>query len=305
VVRTGYFRVTTLLVAMMAATIVAVLASYAPAEAQTATDTLKQPPFAPTDTSLFLPGVYSDAPPTEPASSGPTGEATLKQKLRDLLNQRFPGSPKKVNQALAIFDSEDTKAKVPDPRLRAALVALKGTAGEPAIAGVLDGTYESVHLASPSAPGSCGDACVAQVVSFPDGHREIYFSDKYQFEDFRLLASTMAHEALHRDNTVTLKEELAANSISTLIYGQFVLEDPSLAALSTELTRANNTQLMARINTRDVDGNLRLFTSTGGIFPGGNFVPYFAAPFEPLGGDTPGNVVLKGELKRVVGKVPK
>lgn len=57
--------------------------------------------------------------------------------------------------------------------------------------------------------------------------------------------------------------------------------------------------------TRDANGNLRLFVSTGpDIFPGGNPdpIPYFAAPFEPLGNDTPGNSVLKQEAKNVTGK---
>jgi hypothetical protein len=58
---------------------------------------------------------------------------------------------------------------------------------------------------------------------------------------------------------------------------------------------------MARLNTRDANGKLRLFTSQGNIFPGGHFVPYFAAPFEPLGDTTPGNSVLKAEVRKVVG----
>ena len=44
-----------------------------------------------------------------------------------------------------------------------------------------------------------------------------------------------------------------------------------------------------------------MFTSQGNIFPGGNFVPYFAAPFEPLGDSTPGNSVLEAEIRKVVG----
>jgi hypothetical protein len=102
-VRTNYLRASTALLAMVAAALVAMLMAYAPAEATTAQDTLKQPPFAPTDHSLFLLSVYHDAPADQPASSGPTDEATLRQKLSDLLNQRFPSSPKTVRQALATF----------------------------------------------------------------------------------------------------------------------------------------------------------------------------------------------------------
>lgn len=66
---------------------------------------------------------------------------------------------------------------------------------------------------------------------------------------------------------------------------------------------------MGRLNTRDANGRLRLFTSTTGpcpeacgIFPGSNsFVPYFAAPYEPLGDSTPGSSVLKAMVRKVVG----
>jgi hypothetical protein len=301
-----FFRVFTILAAMAAAMLLAELmlsSSYAPAQAQSAEDILKQPPFEPTDTSLFGPGVYSDAPPLVPDPSGPSDEATLRGQLSDLLEQRFPSSPKKVKQALALFDSEETKQIVPDPRLRAGLIALKGTAGEPAIAGVLDGTYSVVRFGTDVDPRA-----VAQVLGpskSPDGTWQIVFAQKYQFEDFRLFAAPIAHEPLHRDDLNSEKEELVADAIESLIYGQFLLESPELATSGTELARGHNVKLMARINTRDAEGNLRLFTSQGNIFPGGTFVPYYAIPFEPLGEDTPGNKVLKGELKKVVGKVPK
>jgi hypothetical protein len=300
-----FFRVFTVLAATAAAVLLAGLvlsSSHAPAQAQSAEDILKQPPFEPTDVDLFIPEVYSDATPTVPDASGPTDEATLRQQLSDLLNERFSSSPKKVNQALAIFDSEETKEIVPDPRLRAALVALKGTAGEAAIAGTLDGTYSTLQFGTPPNPNA-----VAQVVFQGDTPR-IVFAQKFQFEDFKLFAHILAHEPLHRDTTRSNKEELIAESLSALIYGEFLLESPELATSGTELARSNNTDLLARINTRDENGKLRLFTSQGNIFPGDTskvFVPYIAAAFEPLGEDTPGNKVLKKELKKVVGKVPK
>jgi ABC-type transport system substrate-binding protein len=115
-------RVFTVLAATAAAMILAVLVisfSYAPAEAQSAEDILKQPPFEPTDVNLFDPAVYSSASPMQPDTSDPTDEATLSGQLSDLLEQRFPSSPKKVNSTLALFDSAKAKQIVPDPRLRA------------------------------------------------------------------------------------------------------------------------------------------------------------------------------------------
>jgi hypothetical protein len=88
-----------------------------------------------------------------------------------------------------------------------------------------------------------------------------------------------------------------------------VLETPSLATSGTALARDANTELMARINSRDATGKLRLFTSTSGsgdnccgIFPRGTFVPYFVALFEPLGdSNNPGSSVLKEMVRNVVG----
>ena len=94
---------------------------------------------------------------------------------------------------------------------------------------------------------------------------------------------------------------MIANPIDALVYGQFLMETPSLATSGTELARIENTQLLTRLNTRDASGKLRLVTSQGNIFPSGNFVPYFAAPFEPLGDSTPGNAVFKAEVRNVVG----
>lgn len=242
----------TLAVALVAAT-TALYASTA--SAQSASDILKQPPFPPTDVSMFDTVEYPDGPAMVPASSGPTDEATLRGLLSNLLNDRFPSSPKTVNQALAVFDSQSAKTVVPDPRLRAALVALKGTTGEPAIAGVL-GNFSAVRF------GSTDPGAIAQVDAPPPGSDKpiITFNQRYQFEDFRLLAPVMVHEALHQDNNVTNKEELIANSIDTLVYGQFLLESPDLATSGTELARYQNTELMGRINTRDANGNLRLFS---------------------------------------------
>lgn len=259
---------------------------------------LKQPPFAPTDKELFTPAVYPESSPMVPAAQAPSGEAVMKSQLRVLLMKRFgPGSPK-VKQTLAIYDAASTKEIIPEPRLRAALLSLTGTAGESAIQGTLDGTYSRVYFGTTPVPQA-----VAMVIPVPNSdQQEIVFNERYRYENFRLLASTAAHEALHRDPNISSKEELIASSLDSLIYGQFVSETRSLATSGTELARRHNTALMARINSRDASGDLRLLTSTGNIFPDSAVdVPYFAAGFEPLGEDTPGNEVFRGQLKSVVG----
>lgn len=276
---------------------VAMLAVAGAASALTPQETLKQPPFPPTDISLLSADLYTDGPPEVPAAQNPSGESAMRKQLKAVLVKRFGSGNAQVSQGLSIFDAAPTKTIVPNPRLRAALVSLKGTVGEPAINGTLDGTYSTVRFGTVTNPNFN-----AQVQSFPDGTLQIVFNDKYQFEDFRLMASTLAHEALHRDTPDSNKEELINNSIDILVYGQILLENPGLATSGTGLARDQNTSLLGRLNSRDATGKLRLLTGNGNLFPGsGTDFPYFAAGFEPLGDSTPGNTVLKRMVRNVVG----
>lgn len=269
----------------------------ASAVSQSATTLLQQPPFPPTDISLLSAGLYTDGPPMVSPASGPTDEVTLRQQLNSLLVGRFGAASPRVAEGLSIFDADSAKQIVPDPRLRAALVSLIGTIGEPAINGTLDGTYSTARFGQTQNPFNA-----AEVQQFADGTLQIVFNERYQFEGFKFQAPTMAHEALHRDPAVSNKEELINDSVATLVYGQILLENPGLATHSTEITRTLNTNLMGRLNSRDANGNLRLLTSTGNLFPGsGTNFPSFVSGFEPLGSDTPGNAVLRNMLANVVG----
>jgi hypothetical protein len=221
----------------------------------------------------------------------------MRDQLKALLVKRFGVGSRQVSQSLAKYDAASTKEIVPSPRLRAALVALKDTISEPAINGVLT-KFGLVHFGD-TIPGA-----IAQSEPPPPGSdkRIITFNTRFQYEDIRLLAPVMGHEALHQDSTNSNKEEQVTNSIDSMAHAQFVLESPSLATSGTELARDDNTEFLARLNTRDANGKLRLFTTQGNILPESNiFVPYFAAPFEPLGDSTPGNATLKGVVRNVVG----
>lgn len=266
---------------------------------------LRQPPFPPTDVSLFRPEFYN-SPPLVPDAEGPTDEATLRQQLNSLLVRRFGAASPRVAEGLSIFDAASTKQIVSDPRLRAALVSLLGTIGEPAINGTLDGSYAEARFPVTPDEQQILDnmGAIAVVINYTDGFVRILVNNRFQFEDFRLLASSMAHEPLHRDPTVSPKEEMISDSIDTLVYGQILLESPSLATSGTELARSLNTELMGRLNGRDANGNLRLLTSTGNIYPNNRLNVEqlsYAEGFGPLGNDTPGNAVLRSMLVNVVG----
>ena len=95
---------------------------------------LQQPPFAPRDVNLFTPQTYPEASTPSPAPPRTVSERQLRSLVRSTLNERFHGNQRKVAQGLAVFDSSEIAEIVPDPRLRAGLALLLGTAGEAAMA---------------------------------------------------------------------------------------------------------------------------------------------------------------------------
>lgn len=259
---------------------------------------LQQPPFPPTDKSLFTPQVYG-VPATPPAGPYSFTEASLKAKLALLLARRFFGDVRKIKAGLAVYDDLAIKALVPDPRLRMALALLKGTAGESAIEAIRTQIYREVVFQA--FPTPIDENVPAAVFTFTGETKPtIIFNPRYQHEDTRKLASIIAHEVLHRNDPNSNREELINTAIESLVEAQFLLESPSLAFLGTQLSRRSNTRLMARINDRDDKGNLRLLVSQGNLYPGGLVpLPYFAAGSEPLGADTPGNPTLQAMLQAV------
>jgi hypothetical protein len=287
--------------------ITGLLLAFAGVASATALDTLKQPPFPPTDVSMFTPVVYTEAPPMVPAAQNPSGETVMRNKLKALLEKRFGVGSTQVSEGLATYDAASTKSIVPSARLRATLVSLKGTVGEPAINGALDGTYGKIEFGTPPCP--CDP--VEQVIRDPSDSTKlkVVFNKTYRYEDFRILAPDMAHTTLHRDTLGGKKEGAVIASIQSLVYAQFLLESPSLATSGTALARDANTELMARINSRDATGKLRLFTSTSGsgdnccgIYPSGTSVPNFIALFQPLeDSNNPGSSYLKQMVGYVVG----
>lgn len=273
---------------------------------QLAVNALKKPPFAPNDVNLFTPQVYSDATALQPAAPKTITETQIKGQLTKTFNTRFNGNPQQISAGMAVYNDPTTKQIVPDMRLRASLAALKGTPGESAINAIKSGAYSNVAFKDLPA------GVIAATQNDPTGNTkpQIFFNNRYQYEDFRQLSPAMAHETLHQDATDSAREERINASMDTMVYGKMMLEDPKLANEGTELARRQNTKFMARLNSRDTNGNLRLFTSQGNVYPGGTALANFGAAFSSVGGDTsggtlsdssPGNAALRQMLKGVTG----
>ncbi|MGP3982601.1 hypothetical protein [Streptomyces sp. KR80] len=253
-------------------------------------DLMKLRPFAPSDTSLFSRTAFPGSGPMVPAVGPAPTEAHLARRLGSTLARRCPN---RVARGLTLFLADPALRKtVPDPNLRAAASSLLCTYGEPAVTALRDGTFSRVGYGKLPADTSAEVGSSGE----PEDAPYITVNKRYRYEDFRTLAAVVFHETLHQDEEVTNKEELINSALDALVQAQQYLSDPRPATSGTELTRWVNAQLLARINSGS-GTRLGLFTMNRADpdYPGGAPRP-FAAVFEPLGDDTPGNSVLRETL---------
>jgi len=270
---------------------------------------LKKPPFAPMDKNVFNSVVYGGTK-AAPAPARTQTVSQLKSELTKAFTKRFNGDSNRVKKAVALMDDTKLKATVPDARLRAAIVNLQGTSGEAAISAYRSGIFSTVRFA-PLDPSLIAHGLI------PSGQKPlIEVNSRYQHESIRLLSHVLAHEPLHQDLTISVPEERLAHAMDTLVHGKVILEDPTLISKPTEFTQRLNTKLMARLNSRDKNGGLRLFQAQGPtVYPGSKVsLANFGANFVNNAVDgangvsvkssSPGNAVLRGELAKTTGKTP-
>jgi hypothetical protein len=260
---------------------------------------VRRPPFVPRQIAHFSRLFYPDGPAEQPAPAPGPSDADLRALLTSTL-QRRPGMAGERGAAVvAQLDDPALTRLVPAGNLRAALLLLRGTAGDAALEAVTGGAFTGVRFGA-------GHACCPNTSAWVEasGARgPIVVADWASHEDPRALAAVLAHEALHEDAAVNGKEEAIASALEAVVYGQLVLESPDIARAGTRLTRANNTRLLERLNSRDQTGKLRLLVSTGYTLPrshaGYGFMIEFYEPF--FTGGTPGNALLGAMVQRVTG----
>ncbi len=219
--------------------------------AQLATFLLALPQRKPCDVGLFTstfqpgdwPGLYPDGPPMQPLPRTTPTEAKARSQLASFLT----GSPVR-GAALALFDRADVEARMPDPTLRAALAALRGTAGEPAI----DLFLRNPLLVAPRF-GGLGVQMLgrASIVGFPDRRTEIIVNVRHQAEHPALLSTTVMHEILHHDLVpASFPEEILLNTVAGVVHMQMLARRPTLATGGTELSRFMNEWALELTNSR-------------------------------------------------------
>ena len=263
--------------------------------AGSAEQTLGPGPLRPSDPSLFHPTYYPQVAELPPAQGPAPPEREILERLVAFLRVRDPAF---VPRARELYKRPELVEKVPEPSLRAALVALLGTLGEPAIDFVLTGgRFASIAFGKP--PGGA----VAKSFTVQNGGQQIVVDDRFRFEDPILLSPLLAHEVLHSDADVSDLEELVAIAVQSLVHMEQLVADPDLGSQRTELAQQLNAWVLARLNTRTPGtADLHLYLpeeASGGIFPGGIVRPHIASLFDPNAQATPGN----SYLEEVLGKL--
>jgi hypothetical protein len=216
--------------------------------------TLARRAFRPTDLTLF---------PTSVQPGGSNGavadddvpEGTVTSSFTSFMSKKVTAgliTQSQYDRAVALYNSNNTKAIVPNANLRAALASLIGTVGEPAINAILSAQNETgrnwtiIDFSSETRPS----AVVGESYINPDtGRIRTLFKEEYRGEPFQALAGYIAHETLHTDNFNSTLEETFTNTVETMVYAQHLLGFRGWIFSNTQLTQQGNAKLMAMLNS--------------------------------------------------------
>jgi hypothetical protein len=233
---------------------------------------LALPQRKPCDVNLFTskfqpgdwPGLYPEgrpmAPAVDPNHGVPRDEAEVRAQLASFLRKHL-GSGARVNAALALFGRSDVRARVADPTLRAALVALTGTVAEPVIEWFVSQKALKVDTRFGGVPLG-GSASVSGLRP----NLTMLFSRRYAAEHFALLSSTFAHEILHLHGSgqITATEEVIVHAVTAVVHMQLLARHPELATGGTELARQANQEVLLFMNSRTPGSSRSAIIAPGG-----------------------------------------
>lgn len=214
-------------------------------------------PFAPVNRDLYATNTnpaWADVAPVQLIGGPAPTEQETRDALRAFLERRLPCAPERVQLAMATYGNPIALEKLPDPNLRAALVALTGTVGEPAIEFLLYMTpVVRVEFSMYIDAGAGVPQRVGGTYGGPDGTQFIVIDRHYRFLPFAALSPLLMHEIMHTGvdaDSAGQAEETVASAIEALVYMETLLTDPTLARLPDGLTRAvNNPTALARLNS--------------------------------------------------------
>jgi hypothetical protein len=241
--------------------------------------TLASRPFRPTNHNLFTSDIYADSSTPDDTSTAPSDGAVttaLTTFLDAKVTDGFIDSTKRA-MALSLFNDATVQGIIPNSNLRAGLVSLVGTVGEPAIDAIVNGansTGKRWSLVSFSASVN-PNAEIAETTLTSGNRLRTLFKTDTPGESFVVLGAKLAHESMHQDTDDGVKEELYVNSVESYIYAQQLLVDPTIASQNTAIVKLDNTKLYALIESgkalfpRVGELAASILNKAAGIFSGG------------------------------------
>jgi hypothetical protein len=214
--------------------------------------------------------------PLEATEANPLTEVEARDRLRRFLDLRGL-DPRRIDDALVMYDSRRVKRIVPAPSLRASLLMLTDwTPYEATIRAVLDGenpSGEPYRIMDFDDIGFAG--AIATLYEDPrDGRHSMVIDSMYQGEIPEQLIPVVVHEALHGGGANSAEEEIIANILDTICYSEVLLVDPEAAYFGSDLAFFNNLELLALLNSsgRSGAGQVGIATSVlGDVFVGSYF----------------------------------
>lgn len=199
----------------------------------------------PRDRSLFG---YEGLQPPHHA----TDEAGVRRELEDRLRIRPAMTDAQVAAVLGRYDSDAVKLKAPNPRVRAGLLLLTDTSAAYAIDFILADTnrrgvpFEPLQVRDIAALGAAAAVFWQPLI----GRLQMVIDTATAADSLEVVAAVVAHEAVHSSlGGGSATEETLAMTISSRVYEEFLLFDPSIARAPTPLTRQINGMVLALRNS--------------------------------------------------------
>jgi hypothetical protein len=201
------------------------------------------------------------------------------RRLLDLKVDKGMLSRERADEVLALWDDPTarevfTSVGTFEPQLLAALLALAGTIGEPAIDAVLDGERSTGYPVKVRYAEQPVDLTAQVKKSAETDEVLIRFSPTARNEQFEILSPIMAHEVIHfGELDGGQNEEVIAFGVEFCVWAQQLLAAPDLVRIRSARSRFANSLLLALLNSGRSAyplpgvGSAPLHWSTPGVFP--------------------------------------
>lgn len=209
---------------------------------------LLEPPSEPSDPARFTsgslfgqPGIYPDGPPMTPAEGPAPSAGTSSAELADVLDADS------FERAAARHDDPDLCDRVPDPGVRAALLALTGGPAEPVLDAFVNGTTAVLRLGVGTPEGAGRVIGVERQETDPT--RRVV-NQRYAFEHPGVVAPSLAHALCHHGAAAGNAEEATLHGLLASAHTWLLAGAPWLADLGSELARRQNSLTISLLNAR-------------------------------------------------------